>query len=466
MDTLNVGGGGSSCVMNYSTSQSDMALTFYIASFSVNTNTHVKYAMVKDIASNTVICDSRDYVGGSSGWYDPDAVYIDDDWSYSRGHSSQTRNFNLIISVLTNEQAGTYTTYTKAFSLTIPAKASYTVSFDGNGHNGTSSQTKWYNEALSVQSNPFSRPGYRFVEWNTAADGTGTAYSPGDSYTSNAALSLYAIWKRNIDSVTIGSTTAIRVESSSSTIEADEGEYAYVRIPFTVTGAAAATVTLTASLADQDGNAVDTFIAGTGQTYDSTSHVLTQELSSSSGKPETEADFTGVFVLRASGCSADKTYTMAVAVTASNTSETQADVSDSRGVLIATAYFTMDLLGESHYYNLTTDSSVNSSKTYYTRSGSGTSASPYVYTPVANPTAQDLAAYYEANGAKPGHGVSFGAPATHEGFDVSMPQYSYGVRCFQVFEFDTAANADANTTIPRPFYCYCTADGGFYRVTT
>ncbi|MBP3894214.1 MAG: hypothetical protein J6D34_09275, partial [Atopobiaceae bacterium] len=46
-------------------------------------------------------------------------------------------------------------------------------------------------------------------------------------------------------------------------------------------------------------------------------------------------------------------------------------------------------------YELTTDTEVDSGKTYYTRSGSGTSASPYVYTEVASPVKANLGTYYE-----------------------------------------------------------------------
>lgn len=48
----------------------------------------------------------------------------------------------------------------------------------------------------------------------------------------------------------------------------------------------------------------------------------------------------------------------------------------------------------------TTDTSVVAGKKYYTRSGSGTSQSPYVYTPVANPTTSSISSYYEAKGVK------------------------------------------------------------------
>lgn len=47
------------------------------------------------------------------------------------------------------------------------------------------------------------------------------------------------------------------------------------------------------------------------------------------------------------------------------------------------------------YYMLTSDTSIVTGKTYYTRSGSGTEQDPYVYTAVANPSAGSLSTYYE-----------------------------------------------------------------------
>jgi hypothetical protein len=50
-------------------------------------------------------------------------------------------------------------------------------------------------------------------------------------------------------------------------------------------------------------------------------------------------------------------------------------------------------------YELTADTEVDSGKTYYTRSGSGTDASPYVYTEVASPVKANLGTYYEVTTA-------------------------------------------------------------------
>lgn len=48
-----------------------------------------------------------------------------------------------------------------------------------------------------------------------------------------------------------------------------------------------------------------------------------------------------------------------------------------------------------YIYEKTEDSSIDPTKTYYTRSGSGTDEDPYVYTEVENPVAADIGNYYE-----------------------------------------------------------------------
>lgn len=80
-------------------------------------------------------------------------------------------------------------------------KVSYTVTYDGNGASGgstPSNQTKTHDVSLTLRSNdsanPLVRTGYTFSGWNTAADGSGTSYAAGASYTTNAATTLYAQW--------------------------------------------------------------------------------------------------------------------------------------------------------------------------------------------------------------------------------------------------------------------------------
>lgn len=94
-------------------------------------------------------------------------------------------------------------TSTVTLSLTIPALASYNVTFNANGGSGApGTQKKYYGKNLTLSSTKPTRTGYTFVRWNTNTSNTGTAYNPGATYTGNAALTLYAIWKVNTWTVT------------------------------------------------------------------------------------------------------------------------------------------------------------------------------------------------------------------------------------------------------------------------
>lgn len=73
----------------------------------------------------------------------------------------------------------------------------YTITYKANGSGqADQTQSKTYGSAVSLKQNPFTYSGYGFLGWNTAADGSGTAYAAGASYSGNSDLTLYAQWKR------------------------------------------------------------------------------------------------------------------------------------------------------------------------------------------------------------------------------------------------------------------------------
>ena len=118
--------------------------------------------------------------------------------TYTKTHSARTITYHL----RTDASFGTYyngwTTLgaqTWTFTMTVPAKASYAVTYYNNG-GGTapSAQTKWHGEDLTLNGAITNRTNYVFKNWNTKADGTGTVYSASAKYTGNAALALYAQW--------------------------------------------------------------------------------------------------------------------------------------------------------------------------------------------------------------------------------------------------------------------------------
>lgn len=74
----------------------------------------------------------------------------------------------------------------------------YTVSYNANGGSGApSSQTKTTGQSITLSSTKPTRSGYTFKCWNTKADGTGTNYYSGGSYSADANLTLYAQWTEN-----------------------------------------------------------------------------------------------------------------------------------------------------------------------------------------------------------------------------------------------------------------------------
>ena len=74
--------------------------------------------------------------------------------------------------------------------------AEYTVTYDANGGaEAPAPGAKIYNEPLTITMEEPTRAGYEFQGWATGSAGAAVVYAPGDSYTDNAALKLYAVWK-------------------------------------------------------------------------------------------------------------------------------------------------------------------------------------------------------------------------------------------------------------------------------
>ncbi|SFB84057.1 InlB B-repeat-containing protein [Butyrivibrio sp. YAB3001] len=86
---------------------------------------------------------------------------------------------------------------------TASAKKKYKVHYDANGGNGDAiADTECIiGEAAVSAKNTYKRKGYKFVKWNTQADGKGDSYNAGaELYNltekSGETVTLYAIWKK------------------------------------------------------------------------------------------------------------------------------------------------------------------------------------------------------------------------------------------------------------------------------
>lgn len=86
-------------------------------------------------------------------------------------------------------------TYTAQYSAT--ARVFYTITFDANGGVGEmAAQTFEVGVDTALNANTFTREGYRFIGWNTAADGSGATYADeGAILELTGDMTLYAQWQ-------------------------------------------------------------------------------------------------------------------------------------------------------------------------------------------------------------------------------------------------------------------------------
>lgn len=184
-----------SATLTYSTDSSNGAsFVVNITSLSVkNTtpssatsySTYATYPYVIKVGDTQVASGSVSSVAKGS----TKTVTLNKQKSFTRTHSSSSTTI-----VVTGNDGAVFTD-TQIVALTIPARPSYTVTYNANSGSGApSSQTKWYGESLVLSSTKPTRTNYVFKRWNTNTSDTGTAYNSGATYTGNAALTLYAIW--------------------------------------------------------------------------------------------------------------------------------------------------------------------------------------------------------------------------------------------------------------------------------
>ena len=108
-----------------------------------------------------------------------------------RGTSAKTRKCAAKLSGI--DVIGSTMTVSKSY--TIPALASYTIVYNANGgSDAPANQTKYYGNAINLRTETPTRDGYIFIGWSADQTATTASYGPGDSYTNNSAITLYAVW--------------------------------------------------------------------------------------------------------------------------------------------------------------------------------------------------------------------------------------------------------------------------------
>ena len=150
--------------------------------------------------------------------------------TYSWNRTTSAFNISISETCGSNKESSTATA-----TVTIPALASWSVTYNSNGGSGTvNSQTKYYGINITLASDGFTWLNHSLTGWNTKADGSGTSYPLGGTYSENGPATLYAQWHLDYWKPSITSSECIRVDSSSSQTASNIGRY--IRVKFTYTG--------------------------------------------------------------------------------------------------------------------------------------------------------------------------------------------------------------------------------------
>ena len=181
----------------------------------------LKYDAGEDVTSaSTTVVTSKDInhtVDTGDGWSTRNQTKLYEyttSTGWSRYHTQRTINFCASLSGIDMLSGKTMTA---SKSITIKAKPSYTVSYSANGGSGApSSQTKWYDESLTLSSTKPTRTGYTFKGWSTSSTATTATWSAGGTYTTNATDTLYAVWKANTYTVSYNANGGSGAPSSQT----------------------------------------------------------------------------------------------------------------------------------------------------------------------------------------------------------------------------------------------------------
>lgn len=120
--------------------------------------------------------------------------------------------------------------YSAGISVTLYAvwrANTFTITYDANGGiNAPAQQTKKYGEPLRLSTLIPNRTDYKFIGWGVSSASTTIAYRPGDSYLTDAPITLYAIWQLDYTEPRITEMTVDRCIQNG--ILSEEGMYARV----------------------------------------------------------------------------------------------------------------------------------------------------------------------------------------------------------------------------------------------
>lgn len=171
---------------------------------------------------------------GSKIWYDM-PYFMTEAWTTANGSTAAGTVSDGVTVYSSNFYTG-YSYWQNGKPVQVDISDSYTtplctyeITYNANGGSGTTAtQIKTRGTNIALSANSFTRSNYHFVEWNTAADGSGTSYAEGATYTADAPIILYAIWAINYILPTFSNVQLYRVDN-----QGNMDDYAdYIEISF------------------------------------------------------------------------------------------------------------------------------------------------------------------------------------------------------------------------------------------
>lgn len=195
--------GISTTTTNSTTSVSVKVQVWFRSMYSLQDSNNSYYYNAASSATTLIGSRTINHTVNSGGaWSESNQTLLGEySYTYVRSTSVQTKYFSAKFTGIDNLGESNVTSV--SVSVSIPTLLPLAIRYDANGGSGApDGQTKYYGINIVLSSTVPTRTGYTFQSWNTNANGTGTSYAPGATYTGNTELTLYAIWKANTYTIT------------------------------------------------------------------------------------------------------------------------------------------------------------------------------------------------------------------------------------------------------------------------
>lgn len=106
----------------------------------------------------------------------------------------------------------------------------YTITYDLNGNGDTTAPTtiaaqpKTHGTATKLSDTVPTREGYTFLGWGTTATATAASYQPGDMYSVDGDITLYAVWQQKTYTITFSSGEGYSLHSGHGSMTVAHGD--------------------------------------------------------------------------------------------------------------------------------------------------------------------------------------------------------------------------------------------------